>query len=156
MANLFSYDGHVFTGWNTRSDGNGKAYSNGDSISSGTTLYAQWSANHFTGIGTFISGFMSFSINLESSGKTLASGGYIDSSTVYSNSDTMLISISGSSDWSASDGGLTFTYGSHTYLMTLTVSNATSHSYEVKNDSGALSFEGSGEQYLTVSINPSR
>ena len=44
--NTFSREGYVFDGWNTKADGSGKAYSNGDSLGSkqsGTlTLYAQW------------------------------------------------------------------------------------------------------------------
>ena len=42
--NTFSYDGHVFTGWNTEADGSGEAYGEGDTlaVTSDVVLYAQW------------------------------------------------------------------------------------------------------------------
>ena len=40
--------GYAFSGWNTQADGKGKAYQTGDTISSGATLYAQWTANRYT------------------------------------------------------------------------------------------------------------
>ncbi len=51
-ANAFTKTGHKFTGWNTKSDGTGKAYSNGalfnmDSTST-VTLYAQYNAQPYT------------------------------------------------------------------------------------------------------------
>lgn len=46
QVNRFTYEGRVFTGWNTLADGTGTSYQQGDGISygSGTVdLYAQWS-----------------------------------------------------------------------------------------------------------------
>lgn len=42
--NAFSREGYDFTGWNTKPDGSGKAYKDGDSIAltEDLTLYAQW------------------------------------------------------------------------------------------------------------------
>lgn len=42
--NEFSYDDHIFEGWNTDADGSGNAYSDKESVSftSDVTLYAQW------------------------------------------------------------------------------------------------------------------
>ena len=42
---LFSREGYVFTGWNTKADGSGTAYEVGsslDSVKDRITLYAQW------------------------------------------------------------------------------------------------------------------
>ena len=36
------FEGQTFEGWNTSPTGNGKTYDAGDTISSDTTLYAQW------------------------------------------------------------------------------------------------------------------
>ena len=43
-ANAFTREGYDFKGWNTKSDGSGKAYAEGDSITltDDMTLYAQW------------------------------------------------------------------------------------------------------------------
>lgn len=43
-SNLYTYTGYVFNGWNTRQDGLGTAYSDGESVLNigDTTLYAQW------------------------------------------------------------------------------------------------------------------
>ena len=43
-ANAFTREGYDFTGWNTKPDGSGKAYAEGDSITltDDLTLYAQW------------------------------------------------------------------------------------------------------------------
>lgn len=43
QLNPFTNGDKLFTGWNTQSDGKGKAYSEGDAVSLGTKLYAQWS-----------------------------------------------------------------------------------------------------------------
>ena len=55
-ANAFSYEGYVFAGWNTKADGSGTSYTNGQSvtISGNVTLYAQWAKGylvHFVGQG---------------------------------------------------------------------------------------------------------
>jgi uncharacterized repeat protein (TIGR02543 family) len=45
-ANAFTRSGFTFTGWNTKADGTGTSYSNGQSITvpASLTLYAQWTA----------------------------------------------------------------------------------------------------------------
>lgn len=49
---VFEYDGHIFTGWNTAADGTGTAYAAGATFTPvvDTTLYAQWAnaANYIT------------------------------------------------------------------------------------------------------------
>ena len=54
-TNQYSKTGYVFTGWNTKPDGTGTAYNNGQSISNLTetpngviNLYAQWTPNIYT------------------------------------------------------------------------------------------------------------
>ena len=52
-ANAFTRTGYSFTGWNTKSNGSGTAYSNGKAVKNlatgGTvTLYAQWKPNTYT------------------------------------------------------------------------------------------------------------
>ena len=46
-ANTFSYENHVFTGWNTSANGNGTVYTNKQeiTISENKVLYAQWRLN---------------------------------------------------------------------------------------------------------------
>ena len=46
-ANTFTREGYSFTGWNTKADGTGKDYADGESVSfdADTTLYAQWTQN---------------------------------------------------------------------------------------------------------------
>ena len=39
--------GYTFAGWNTEADGTGTAYKAGDKLSTGLTLYAQWTANAY-------------------------------------------------------------------------------------------------------------
>lgn len=55
-ANEFEYKGHVFTGWNTASDGSGTRYYDGQEVKNLTsedgaifTLYAQWAEDDFIG-----------------------------------------------------------------------------------------------------------
>ena len=52
--NLYRRDGYTFAGWNTRADGTGRTYTDGQSISNLTSenngivyLYAQWEANEY-------------------------------------------------------------------------------------------------------------
>ena len=54
-ANTFTFNGHSFTGWNTRADGSGTAYADGAairdlSLTDGdvVTLFAQWDGNTYT------------------------------------------------------------------------------------------------------------
>ncbi len=50
-SNSFSKTGYTFSGWNTQADGEGTAYSDGDSVSdltSAITLYAQWTIITYT------------------------------------------------------------------------------------------------------------
>ena len=46
--NGFTRSGYTFTGWNTKADGTGDAYKEGQAFTLGTSmvLYAQWSKNH--------------------------------------------------------------------------------------------------------------
>ena len=46
------FNNMTFTGWNTSPTGNGKSYNTGDTISSDTTLYAQWADGTHIGGGT--------------------------------------------------------------------------------------------------------
>jgi uncharacterized repeat protein (TIGR02543 family) len=48
--NGFTRTGYTFVGWNTKADGSGTAYADGDSVSlnENTTLYAQWTVNQYT------------------------------------------------------------------------------------------------------------
>ena len=49
-TNTFTKAGYTFTGWNTKSDGTGTAYSDGADATfySNTTLYAQWQPNTYS------------------------------------------------------------------------------------------------------------
>ena len=49
-ANSFTRRGYAFTGWNTKADGTGTAYSDGASVTlhENTTLYAQWQINTYS------------------------------------------------------------------------------------------------------------
>lgn len=40
--NMFTRNGYTFTGWDTKSTGDGTAYAVGDAVASNVTLYAQW------------------------------------------------------------------------------------------------------------------
>lgn len=42
VSNLFDNGDKLFIEWNTRADGKGKMYNDGDTVSLGTTLYAIW------------------------------------------------------------------------------------------------------------------
>lgn len=56
FENEFTYKGHIFDGWNTKPDGTGKRYYDGEVVKNLTsedgavfTLYAQWADDHFVG-----------------------------------------------------------------------------------------------------------
>ena len=44
-GNSFIKDGSDFVSWNTKADGSGTVYNEGDSVKSGTKLYAQWDSS---------------------------------------------------------------------------------------------------------------
>lgn len=44
-ANMFTWAGHSFTGWNTAADGSGDPYAVGASVTGDLELYAQWKVN---------------------------------------------------------------------------------------------------------------
>ncbi len=86
--NAFTRPGYTFTGWNTRADGLGAAYADGDTVLNLTTvdndvvvLYAQWSAHSYTvqfdpngGVGSMPDQPMTFgtAANLDPNAFTLA------------------------------------------------------------------------------------
>lgn len=50
-ANEFTRTGYTFSGWNTKADGSGTKYTDGQTVTlttAGLTLYAQWTANQYT------------------------------------------------------------------------------------------------------------
>lgn len=48
MSNVFTNEGKVFTGWNTKADGTGTKIDIGENVTMGMTLYAQWSKYSLT------------------------------------------------------------------------------------------------------------
>lgn len=48
MTNVFTNEGKVFTGWNTKADGTGTKIDIGENVTMGMTLYAQWSKYSLT------------------------------------------------------------------------------------------------------------
>lgn len=54
MLNTYTRDSYDFVGWNTKKDGTGTAYADGDTITvtDGMVLYAQWQQGSGTGSGT--------------------------------------------------------------------------------------------------------
>ena len=155
VANLFSYDDHLFTGWNTKANGSGTSYVEGNVVSSGTKLYAQWTENYFTGAGSSGSSALTSSLNVyigSTQGK-LMSAGFFCGNLTYSSSDYFYIEISGASNWAVGDNCLIFDYGSHTYSLKITMSDATSQTYVVSTSGySGMSFEASGQQELFVAL----
>ena len=52
-ANSFARAGYTFAGWNTKADGSGKSYADGEAVSNlaaggNFVLYAMWTANAYT------------------------------------------------------------------------------------------------------------
>ena len=50
-TNTFARTGYTFSGWNTKADGTGTSYTDGQLVTlttAGLTLYAQWTANQYT------------------------------------------------------------------------------------------------------------
>ena len=63
IANVFTNEGKVFTGWNTKADGSGTKIDIGENVTMGMTLYAQWSnykltientSGMFSGLGVYL------------------------------------------------------------------------------------------------------
>jgi uncharacterized repeat protein (TIGR02543 family) len=76
-SNSFNRSGYTFTGWNTASNGSGRAFSNGASYSftDNITLYAQWSLNAPTiSTGTSITGTTKVGQTLTATAATYVSG----------------------------------------------------------------------------------
>ncbi len=48
MSNIFTNEGKVFIGWNTKADGTGTKIDVGENVTMGMTLYAQWSKYSLT------------------------------------------------------------------------------------------------------------
>ncbi|MCK9323824.1 MAG: InlB B-repeat-containing protein, partial [Candidatus Methanomethylophilaceae archaeon] len=151
IANLFIYDDHIFTGWNTKANGSGTSYVEGNVVSSGTKLYAQWTENYFTDIDVSeLSPSYSLDIYVGSTQEQLIVNGIPCVNIAYSSSDHLSVEINGASDWAVGYNCLTFDYGSHTYSLEITMSNATSQTYVITSEYLGMSFEASGQQELFV------
>ncbi len=152
VANLFSYDDHIFTGWNTKMNGSGVSYVEGNAVSSGTKLYAQWTENYFTDVGVSESNITySLDVYIGSTQEQLIANGIPGADLAYNSSDYLYVEISEASNWAVGDNGLTFDYGSHTYSLKITLSDATSQTYTViAGGYSGVSFEASGQQEVSV------
>lgn len=83
--NLFEREGYSFTGWNTKADGTGISYADGENVSltEDTTLYAQWgekslviSFNANGGTGTINQQQVSYNTSTKLSKNTFEKNGY--------------------------------------------------------------------------------
>ena len=148
QQNLFYYNNHVFIEWNTKSDGSGISHVQGDVVSNGTTLYAQWSTDYFTGMTIIQSNIpsvisTSLYVYIGSTEKALVSMGVSSSDMTYnSSSDYFYFSIDGVSNWIAYDTYLTFEYNDKTYSISISFSDTTP-TYIVSSSGYA------GEQFIT-------
>ena len=101
-TNCFFYSGYTFTGWNTKAEGNGTAYTDSQSISitSDLVLYAQWNANTYNvkfdsngGNGEMTNQTLTYGISEKLTNNTFENVGYIfagwatkkDGSVIYTN-----------------------------------------------------------------------
>ena len=109
-ANAFTRTGYTFTGWNTKADGSGTAYTNKNIVknlaTTGTvSLYAQWRANTYTikfaangGTGTMSSQAMTYDVSAALTANAFTRTGYTftgwntaanGSGTAYTNKKTV-------------------------------------------------------------------
>ena len=143
LANSFTRSGYTFSGWNTRADGEGTAYAAGAtfSISSNTTLYAQWTSNavattttiNHSGItntdvytGT-AAGSLTASVTAGGNavqGATVTWSGNNDAVATIASDGTVTLVGAGTVTFTASYAGVTGEYqaSSATYQMTVTSS----------------------------------
>ena len=70
-ANPFTYDDHVFTGWNTDAGGGGTAYAVGDAVTGNLTLFAQWAATYTITKGSHTNGDFSIDKTSAAAGETV-------------------------------------------------------------------------------------
>ncbi len=144
IQNLFSNNGCAFTEWNTKSDGTGTAYSVGEAISYGTTLYAQWSyVVESYSMSRSNCNYFSFSIDDESLNmESLVSSG-------------SKITVSEGSDWTLDDNVFTCTINGLDYSVVISISGTDSPDYSIVNDVPTVTL-GTVSENITVSISCSR
>jgi len=153
IINPFSNGDKTFTSWNTNADGTGTKYLVGDSVSMGTSLYAQWvDAFQVTGysmVGTVVSGLV-LNISSDQLGtSTLISGASFTSPA------TILISGVSNLACSPSPGQFTFYYNETTYFITISITNGTGVSCSVSDNVGKISFSATQDVSVSVTIAPS-
>lgn len=118
----FSYDGHCFTGWNTKADGSGTAYKVGDPISYGSgavDLYAQWVYSATFGFSDSSSGGtsgLSFYVGNAEAGHRIG----VNAVPLPSDGSAIFL-IEGGTDWTYDEGSGSFTGKSNGKTVTVTV-----------------------------------
>ena len=145
IENVFMNNGCAFVGWNTESDGSGTAYSVGEDVSYGTTLYAQWSyvVNDYN-ITRYNCEYFSFHID----GETLGIDSLVSSGSI--------ITVSGGSGWTLGDNNaFTCTIGGLDYSAVVVISGTSDPVYAINDDVPTITL-GVVSQNISVNITCSR
>ena len=156
---LFTREDYICTGYNTKADGSGTAYSEGANVMLGTKLYAQWKVDDesYLSVGTqnhhpdkynlYLGSSQASSVNIDGSG--------IVASYPLKAGDKIYVQVAGSSGTVGVDKAkerVSIDVGDgNTYLLTFSFSGVTNLDYTASGMMAVISFDFPQGQDVHVS-----
>ena len=151
-ANGFAKTGYTFTRWNTKADGSGSSYTNGQSVKNLTatdgatiTLYAQWTANTYT---------IKFAGNGSTSGSTAQMSMTYDVAKALTANGFARTGYTFSGWYDSASGGNKIGNGGATYTPTKAITlyaHWTINKYTLRLNAGSGTVVGSTSTYYDIS-----
>jgi len=156
---LFTRDGYICTGYNTKANGTGTAYSEGANVMLGTKLYAQWKVDDESVLSVGTQNHHTDKYNLylgssQASSVNIDAGGF-GASYPLKAGDKIYVQVAGSSGSVGVDKAkeqVTINVGDgYTYILTFTFSGATNLDYSSSGMMAVISFDFTQGQDVHVS-----
>lgn len=141
---MFIYNNYAFDSWNTKADGSGTTYTEGESVDYGTVLYAQWTETYAVTDCSIDIGPLTLNFN----------GEIVDTSSPIvvfpAVLPTSIITLTGISDWEYSGDIFSCVYEGNTYTLTITVIDADNVTCTLVDDIPTITIETTSNIELSL------
>jgi len=141
QACMFTNGDNTFDSWNTKADGTGTTYTDGESIGYGTVLYAQWNETYLV---------TDSEISVEPLVLTF-NGEIVDTGEPFPIVlPTSVITLTGLTGWELTGGVFSCVYGGKTCSLTITVIDSDEVTCTLVDDVPTITIETSNNIGLTI------
>ncbi len=141
QACMFANGDYVFDNWNTKTDGTGTTYANGESVVYGTLLYAQWTETYYVTSSTIAI----VPLTLKFNGEIADTSGSLPAVL-----PTTVITLTGLTNWELSGDVFSCVYNGRASTLTTTVTGANNVTYTLVNDVPTITIETTNNIELSI------